>query len=72
VVPAGLHSSLPLTPRSHRHQVASDRRISELQGELQVKQFEFERTQMVHEETVRDLKHCQLEQEKLRKKVDTC
>ena len=56
-------------PRSRRHQLASDERVSELQAELQVRKFECERMQMVHEETVRDLKHCQLDQEKLRKKV---
>ena len=65
----GFIPSLHSSPRSRRHQLASDERVSELQAELQVRKFECERTQMVHEETVRDLKHCQLEQEKLKKKV---
>lgn len=41
----------------------------EVQGELQVVRFEKERIGLVHQETLKDHRHMQLEQEKLRKKV---
>ena len=50
--------------------MASDSRMSELQNEVKLRSFETERTQMVHEETVRTLKECQLDQEKTQAKLE--
>lgn len=55
--------------RHHTLQASMDRHMAELQGELQVTRFEKERTGLVHQETIKDLRHLQLEQEKLHKKV---
>lgn len=55
--------------RHHNLQASTDKHLAELQGELQVVRFEKERTGLVHQETVKDLRHLQLEQEKLHKKV---
>ncbi|KAJ8297810.1 hypothetical protein KUTeg_024341, partial [Tegillarca granosa] len=49
-------------------QMTGDNRLTELQNEVKLKGFESERTQMIHEETVRNLKESQLEVEKLQKK----
>ena len=43
--------------------------MAKLQGELQVARFEKERVGLVHQETLKDLRHLQLEQEKLQRKV---
>ena len=56
---------------SFRHQqLSSDTRLSEAHSEVKLRTFECERTQMVHEETVRTLKEAQIEQEKLQKKLE--
>lgn len=49
-----------------------DNKVVELQNDLKLKGFEVERTQMVHEETVRNLKEAQLEIEKHQKKIEVC
>ncbi len=64
------HTYTPLPSRFHQLQVSSDARLSKLQSELQVKQFESEKTHVLHEEASRGLRQCELEQEKLRKKVE--
>ena len=51
-------------------QSAGDNRVSEVMNELKIKSFEVERTQMVHEETVRNLQEAQLDIEKLQKKTE--
>ena len=43
---------------------------SEVRNELKVKAFEAERSQMVYEETVKNLRDSELEVEKLQKKVE--
>lgn len=53
----------------HSFQGLSDRRLVELQGELQVLRFEKERNELVYQETVKDHRHIQLTLEKLQKKV---
>lgn len=54
-----------------RHlQISSDNKIADLHNECKIKAFEAERTQMVYEETVRNMKECQLENEKQQKKVE--
>lgn len=64
---------MPLLPtRCHTLQAASSQRLAELQGEAQVLRFEKERTGMVHQETLTELRHLQLQQEKLHKKVCVC
>ena len=50
-------------------QASSDTRLSELRNEVKLKQFEAERLRIVYEETVSNLKECQLENEKLAKKL---
>ncbi len=56
--------------RFRSQQVASDNRLGELQNEGRIKSFEAERTQMVYEETVKNLKDTQLEAEKTQKKLE--
>ena len=51
-------------------QISHDNKMSELINEVKLKAFEAERTQMVYEETVRNLKDCQVENEKLCKKLE--
>jgi progesterone-induced-blocking factor 1 len=51
-------------------QVQSDSHVSELQSDNKLKSFEFERLQLVHDETKRNLKSSELEKEKLTKKVE--
>lgn len=51
-------------------QMNGDNKAVELKNDLKLKGFEVERTQMVHEETVRNLKESQLEIEKMQKKVE--
>lgn len=60
----------PFLPCSyHSLQGSSDKRMAELHGELKVLRFEKERTGLLYQETARDLKRLQLEQEKHQKKV---
>ncbi|XP_033743341.1 progesterone-induced-blocking factor 1-like [Pecten maximus] len=49
-------------------QMSGDSRLSELKNEVKLKGFEAERTQMVHEQAVRNLTESQLDVEKLQKK----
>ncbi|XP_074649605.1 progesterone-induced-blocking factor 1-like [Tubulanus polymorphus] len=51
-------------------QISGDNKLSEVQNDLKIKSFELERTQMVYEETVKHLKECQIENEKLQKKTE--
>ena len=56
--------------RLRQLQVSGDSRVSDLANELKLKSFETERTQLVYEETVKNLKESQLEVEKLQKKTE--
>ena len=56
--------------RYRQLQVQNDSHITELQSDVKLKSFEFERLQLVHDETKRNLKACELEKEKLAKKVE--
>lgn len=51
-------------------QMSGDGRVSDLANELKLKTFELERCQLLQEETVKNLKECQLEVEKLSKKAE--
>ncbi|KAH3849855.1 hypothetical protein DPMN_092259 [Dreissena polymorpha] len=51
-------------------QLSGDGRVSDLANDLRLKTFELERLQLVHEETVKNLKETQLEVEKLTKKAE--
>ncbi|XP_064636325.1 progesterone-induced-blocking factor 1-like [Lineus longissimus] len=51
-------------------QISGDNRSAELQNDLKIKSFELERTQLVYEETVRNLKEVQLDHEKVQLKFD--
>lgn len=51
-------------------QMSHDNKMTEVINEVKLKAFEAERTQMVYEETVRNLKDCQLENEKMSKKLE--
>ena len=44
--------------------------MADLHNEVKIKAFEAERTQMVYEETVRNFKESQLENEKMAKKLE--
>ena len=50
--------------------MSGDSRVSDLANELKLKSFETERLQLVHEETVKNLKESQLDVEKLQKKTE--
>lgn len=47
-----------------------DTKLSDLKNDLKLRGFEVERTQMTHEQTVRNLKERDLEVEKLTSKVE--
>ncbi|XP_002737941.1 progesterone-induced-blocking factor 1-like [Saccoglossus kowalevskii] len=51
-------------------QVEADNKTADLRNETKLKTFEAERTQMVHEETVKTLRQCQLENDKYQKKIE--
>lgn len=51
-------------------QVSGDSRVSDVANELKLKSFEVERLQLVHEETVKNLKESQLDVERLQKKTE--
>ena len=62
--------SLLLLLRFQQLQLTSDSRHSELQKEINVKQFELERTQMILDETANNLKQAKLEAEKFQSKSE--
>ena len=47
-----------------------DNKLASVQNDLKLRSFEAERTQMVHEETVKKLKESEVENEKLEKKIE--
>uniref|UniRef100_A0A8C1GA24 Progesterone immunomodulatory binding factor 1 n=1 Tax=Cyprinus carpio TaxID=7962 RepID=A0A8C1GA24_CYPCA len=51
-------------------QLSSDSRVAELLNQVKLKKFELERSQMVQEETARNLSLCQIECEKHQKKLE--
>ncbi|TRZ01525.1 hypothetical protein DNTS_005209, partial [Danionella cerebrum] len=51
-------------------QLGSDSRVAELLNQVKLKKFELERSQMVQEETARNLNLCQIECEKHQKKLE--
>ncbi|NP_001003575.1 progesterone-induced-blocking factor 1 [Danio rerio] len=51
-------------------QLGSDSRVAELLNQVKLKKFELERSQMVQEETTRNLSLCQIECEKHQKKLE--
>ena len=50
--------------------MSSDGSISELQSELQMKVFEFERTQLLHDELCKKLKKSEKDRQELREKIE--
>ena len=56
--------------RYRQLQIMHDGKMSDLQNEIKLKAFEAERTHMVYEETVRNFKESQLENEKIQKKLE--
>jgi hypothetical protein len=46
--------------------------MGELQSEIKLKTFEFDRMQLLYEENLKSLKTIQMESEKLQKKNDVC
>ena len=63
---------LLLLCRFRQLQLTSDSRQSDLQKEINVKQFELERTQMILDETANNLKQVKLEAEKYQSKCEVC
>lgn len=55
----------------HSLQVSSESQCLGLHAQLKITEFEKERLSMAHHETLTQLKHCQLDREKLQKKVRT-
>ena len=55
--------------RHHSLQGSADSRLAELQAEVQVARFEKERVSLVHQETLKDLRQLQLDQEKQQRKA---
>ncbi|XP_048880029.1 progesterone-induced-blocking factor 1 isoform X2 [Brienomyrus brachyistius] len=51
-------------------QLGTDSRVAELLSQVKLKSFEVERTQMVQEETAKNLSQCQMECEKQQKKLE--
>lgn len=56
--------------RFRQLQLSSDSRVAELLNQVKLKKFELERSQMVQEETARNLSLCQIECEKHQKKLE--
>lgn len=50
--------------------MSSDGSISELQSELQMKVFEFERTQLLHDDLCKKLKKSEKDRQELREKIE--
>ena len=44
--------------------------VSDLQSALKMKSFDYERSQLLHQEAVNNLQHCQLEKEKAIRKSE--
>jgi len=65
-----LISSVLLVSRFRQLQLGSDSRVAELLNQVKLKKFELERSQMVQEETARNLSLCQIECEKHQKKLE--
>ena len=53
-------------------QSKAESRVSDVRNELKVKGFEAERSQMMYEETVKNLKDSEMEVEKLQQKAEVC
>ncbi|TRY54366.1 hypothetical protein DNTS_011129 [Danionella cerebrum] len=58
------------SPGFRQLQLGSDSRVAELLNQVKLKKFELERSQMVQEETARNLNLCQIECEKHQKKLE--
>ena len=54
--------------RYRQLQAQTDSKISEIQSEVKMRTFEFERLQLVLEEVKKNLKHAQMDKEKCQKK----
>ena len=52
--------------------MTSDAKASELVGEVRLKNFELERTQMLHEEATKNFRQSQLECDKYQQKIEVC
>ena len=56
--------------RHRQYQSTMEVRLSELQSEVKLKTFEFDRIQLLYEENLKTLKTTQIELEKIEKKND--
>ncbi len=54
--------------RYRQYQSTTEVRLGELQSELKLRTFEFDRLQLLYEENLKSLKTIQIESEKLQKK----
>ncbi|XP_061083215.1 progesterone-induced-blocking factor 1 isoform X1 [Conger conger] len=59
-----------LLDQFRRLQLGTDSRVAELLNQVKLRSFEVERAQMVQEETSRSLSQCQIECEKLQRKLE--
>jgi len=58
--------------RYRQYQSTTEVRLGELQSELKLRTFEFDRLQLLYEENLKSLKTIQIESEKLQKKNEVC
>jgi len=58
--------------RYRQYQNTTEVRLGELQSELKLRIFEFDRLQLLYEENLKSLKTIQIESEKLQKKNEVC
>jgi progesterone-induced-blocking factor 1 len=58
--------------RYRQYQSTTEVRVGELQSDVKLRTFEFDRLQLLYEENLKSLKTIQIESEKLQKKNDVC
>lgn len=58
--------------RYRQYQSTTEVRIGELQSDVKLRTFEFDRLQLLYEENLKSLKTIQMESEKLQKKNEVC
>ena len=59
-----------MTNRFRQHQISGDNKMSDMHSEVKLKAFESERSQLVYDEAMRNLKVSQLDNEKVSMKLD--
>lgn len=63
---------LNLSNRYRNYQSTNEVRVGELQSDVKLRTFEFDRLQLLYEENLKSLKTTQIEMEKIQKKNEVC